>query len=179
MTDTTSFSTSVNPVEIELGKVYYGRCKWFNSKSGYGFITFKNNNNNMNDIFVHHNSIKVFNEQYKYLVIGEYIQFIIVENNNVNEKHKYYASEVCGIDGGKLMCETRKDFKDTRIKYKNQKKGDEEENVSSILSNTVENGLEENVSRMTESQTAWATVSKHRPLHNKEHSKPRSKGVRS
>lgn len=126
MTDTApSISTGINPVEIVIGKVYYGRCKWFNSKNGYGFISFKNDNGNMNDVFIHHNSIKVNDEQYKYLMIGEYLQFKIVENNNANEQHKYYASEVCGIDGGKLMCETRKEFRDTRNKFKTTKKNDE------------------------------------------------------
>ena len=126
MTDTVpSISTGINPSEIEIGKVYYGRCKWFNSKNGYGFISFKNDNGNVNDVFIHHNSIKVNDEQYKYLMIGEYLQFKIVENNNANEQHKYYASEVCGIDGGKLMCETRKEFRDTRNKFKTRKSGDE------------------------------------------------------
>jgi len=111
-------NTAINPIEIEIGKNYIGRCKWFNSKNGYGFISFKNDKDNINDIFIHHNSIKVNNEQYKYLVIGEYVQFKIIENDNINNKHKYYASEVCGINDGKLMCETRKEIKDSRINFK-------------------------------------------------------------
>jgi cold shock CspA family protein len=113
-------NVSVNPDEIQVDKTYFGKCKWFNSKSGFGFITFKNDKGNMNDIFVHHNSINVSNEQYKYLVIGEYLQFKICENDS-NQKHKYFASSVEGIDCGKLMCETRKDFREIRNKYKSQK----------------------------------------------------------
>lgn len=127
MTDCENITTAINPIEIEIGKIYYGRCKWFNSKSGYGFISFKNDNDNINDIFIHHNSIKVCNEQYKYLVIGEYVQFKIVQNDNSNQQHNFYASDVSGIDGGKLMCETRKEFRDTRNKYKTQLKNEHSE----------------------------------------------------
>jgi len=112
------YNTAINPIEIEIGKNYIGRCKWFNSKNGYGFISFKNDKDNINDIFIHHNSIKVNNEQYKYLVVGEYVNFKIIQNDNINNKYKYYASEVCGIDDGKLMCETRKEIKDARFKFK-------------------------------------------------------------
>lgn len=114
-------NTSVNPDEIEFGKIYIGRCKWFNSKNGYGFISFKNDKGNVNDVFVHHNSVKVNNEQYKYLVIGEYVQFKIIENE-MNEKHKFFAVEVEGVDGGKLMCETRKEFRESRNSFKDERK---------------------------------------------------------
>ena len=48
-----------------------GIVKWFNNKSGYGFITLKTGPIE-GDIFVHHSSLSVNTEQYKYLVQGEY-----------------------------------------------------------------------------------------------------------
>ena len=91
---------------IEVGKVVFGRVKWFNPKNGYGFITICNSDC---DIFVHLNAITVDSNQYKYLTIGEYVQFIVVDNNS-DSKYKYHASKVTGIHGGKLMCETRNEM---------------------------------------------------------------------
>lgn len=90
-----------------------GRVKWFNNKAGYGFITI----NAALDVFVHHSSIKVENQQYKYLVQGEYVEFNLV--NVEDSKHKFQASDVCGINGGKLMCETRREFRIARTTFKN------------------------------------------------------------
>ena len=89
-----------------------GRVKWFNNKAGYGFIT----DINANDIFVHHSSLAVANEQYKYLVQGEYVEFAVVKT--INGKYEYQADQVRGIKGGKLMCETRNKFKSDRTTYK-------------------------------------------------------------
>ena len=87
---------------------YMGRVKWFNNKAGYGFIT-ANQNGADTDIFVHHSDVMVANEQYKYLVQGEYVEFLI---NQTNEgPHKFKAAEISGIKGGKLMCETRNEFR--------------------------------------------------------------------
>jgi cold shock CspA family protein len=144
-------NTAINPIEIKIGKNYIGRCKWFNSKNGYGFISFKNDKDNINDIFIHHNSIKVNNEQYKYLVVGEYVNFKIIENDNINNKYKYYASEVCGIDDGKLMCETRKEIKDARIKFKSIN--------SSSLPTLVSDGVEEQEQEQEQKQE-WKISSK-------------------
>ena len=83
-----------------------GRVKWFNNKSGYGFITILNNTNNNQDIFVHHTSLSVQTNSYKTLYEGEYVEFTIspIENNS---EHKEQASSVTGIRGGPLLCETR------------------------------------------------------------------------
>ena len=83
-----------------------GRVKWFNNKAGYGFITLTDGPNAGSDIFVHHSSIMVSNEQYKYLVQGEYVDFDLVKANN--DKHEYHAVNISGVKGGHSMCETRR-----------------------------------------------------------------------
>jgi CspA family cold shock protein len=90
---------------------YTGRVKWFNNKAGYGFITITDGL----DIFVHHSAICVEN-QYKYLVLGEYVEFNLT--NTTSEKHKFQASLVNGINGGKLMCQTRNELKQYRNAYR-------------------------------------------------------------
>ena len=89
-----------------------GRVKWFNNKSGYGFITITAGEQEGTDIFVHHSSITVEKEQYRYLVQGEYVEFVLKEM--VDSEHKWQASGVSGITGGKLMCETRLETRATR-----------------------------------------------------------------
>ena len=90
-----------------------GRVKWFNNKAGYGFVTVTDGPKSGSDVFVHHSSIKVDSEQYKYLVQGEYTEFTL--SSVASDKHEFQAAEVCGIKGGKLMCETRNE---TRTLYK-------------------------------------------------------------
>jgi CspA family cold shock protein len=92
-----------------------GRVKWFNNKSGYGFITVTDGNKSGSDVFVHHSSIKVDSEQYKYLVQGEYVDFNLSDTKN--GVHEYQAVEVYGIKGGKLMCETRYESRVARSQY--------------------------------------------------------------
>ena len=79
-----------------------GRVKWFNNKSGYGFIT---RNSSNDDVFVHHSAIKVEQEQYKYLVQGEYVEFELEKATKGD--YEFQATSITGIKGGKLMCETR------------------------------------------------------------------------
>jgi CspA family cold shock protein len=83
-----------------------GQVKWFNNKVGYGFITVKQNGQD-SDIFVHHSNVTVSSEQYKYLIQGEYVEFAM--KHTENSAHEYQAENVSGINGGKLMCETRND----------------------------------------------------------------------
>lgn len=90
--------------------VYHGRVKWFNNKAGYGFITVIEgpvvNDKVGTDIFAHHTSICVSEEQYKYLVQGEYVEFSISTIETTTE-HKYQSSNIKGMNSGKLLCETR------------------------------------------------------------------------
>jgi cold shock CspA family protein len=83
-----------------------GCVKWFNNKAGYGFLSVSSEGTSERlDVFVHHSAIKVGQEQYRYLVQGEYVEFSFA--TVTTEGHKYQAAEVSGVRGGKLMCETR------------------------------------------------------------------------
>ena len=82
-----------------------GQVKWFNNKAGYGFITMKDDESKEIDIFTHYSTVQVDNVQYKYLVQGEYVEFELT--TSTNERHQNQAAKVTGINGGKLMCETR------------------------------------------------------------------------
>jgi CspA family cold shock protein len=81
-----------------------GRVKWFNSKTGYGFVTVTDGSKSGTDVFVHHSSVQVGKEQYRYLVQGEYVQFRLTKM--VDGPHEYQASDVTGVNCGQLMCES-------------------------------------------------------------------------
>lgn len=106
---------------------FTGRVKWFNNKAGYGFITVTDGPKSGSDIFVHHSSINVSTQQYKYLVQGEYIEFTL--SNVSSGSHEFQAVDVSGIKGGKLMCETRNELRTVRTTYKEQSQPKEEVKV--------------------------------------------------
>jgi cold shock CspA family protein len=85
-----------------------GQVKWFNTKAGYGFITGCGGEHKDHDIFVHYSSIKVVNSQYRYLVQGEYVEFNVVKPEG--DKHEHHAVNVTGINGGSIMCESRRSY---------------------------------------------------------------------
>jgi len=82
-----------------------GMVKWFNSKTGYGFITVLGDDSR--DIFVHYSNVKVDGLQYTYLVQGEYVEFDLVETGADNDKHTHHAVNITGIKGGPILCNTR------------------------------------------------------------------------
>jgi cold shock CspA family protein len=85
---------------------YVGKVKWFNNKSGYGFITFIDSSDfKGKDIFAHHSSLNVKDEIYKYLVQGEYVEFGVQKMDSGN--HEYQAMNIKGVLQNDLMCETR------------------------------------------------------------------------
>lgn len=85
---------------------YVGKVKWFNNKSGYGFITFIDTSDfKGKDVFAHHSSLNVKDEIYKYLVQGEYVEFNVQKMESGN--HEYQATNIKGILQNDLMCETR------------------------------------------------------------------------
>ena len=114
-----SSSTVSTPAVSSSSERYTGRVKWFNNKAGYGFITVTDGSKSGTDVFVHHSSIKVDSEQYKYLVQGEYVDFNLSDTKTAD--HEFQAGEVCGIKGGKLMCETRRESRVARTQYRNSK----------------------------------------------------------
>jgi cold shock CspA family protein len=106
-----STNTDTSSAQVSL----IGRVKWFNNKAGYGFITITDGDKSGTDVFVHHTAIEVSSQQYKYLVQGEYVQFKLVHTNGGT--HEYQSGGVSGVNGGKLMCETRNELKATRKTY--------------------------------------------------------------
>lgn len=108
-----------------------GRVKWFNNKAGFGFVTAVDGNYKDNDIFVHYSSINVPDEQYKYLVQGEYVDFELTESDK--SEHEFHAVNISGVKGGGLMCETRRQSLDTRpYKPRVYKTPDEREGVRTV-----------------------------------------------
>jgi len=96
-----------------------GRVKWFNNKTGFGFITTLTDSEGVkegSDVFVHHSAVKVSQEQYRYLVQGEYVEFVLSKLVNADaaaSKHEFQAVDVSGVKGGKLICETRWESRST------------------------------------------------------------------
>ena len=118
--DSTHIETNSNLSVVESKNTATGRVKWFNNKAGYGFIT----SSDGEDVFVHHSAIKVSQEQYRYLVQGEYVEFTPSSVSNL--KHKYQAGDVKGICDGKLMCETRNESRESRLSHMKQSSVDSE-----------------------------------------------------
>ena len=85
--------------------VLTGQVKWFNSKTGYGFITIVDGEHAGKDIFTHYSSIQVTDSQYKFLVQGEYVELGLSKPESGT--HEFQATNVTGIKGGKIMCEMR------------------------------------------------------------------------
>jgi len=120
-----SSSSAVSNATVSLSSERLtGRVKWFNNKAGYGFVTVSDGVKSGTDIFVHHSSINVDSEQYKYLVQGEYVEFCLLTTSSGD--HEFQAGDVCGIKGGKLMCETRNELKSVRTQYRTTKQIGEE-----------------------------------------------------
>jgi len=87
-----------------------GQVKWFNRQTGWGFITILDSETDNDDIFVHWRSLRIDNEQFKYLVAGEYVE-LNVKVDESNQKHPRTADDVSGVRGGQLMCEFRQENK--------------------------------------------------------------------
>ena len=106
-----------------------GQVKWFNNKAGYGFITASEGESVGKDIFIHFSSISSNeSQQYKYLVQGEYVEFVLDKSST--DKHEFQATQVSGVKGGKLMCETRKVSSDKeRPSYRRYNVRREEETI--------------------------------------------------
>jgi len=109
-----------------------GCVKWFNMKTGFGFLTVVQSVCGStlkigSEIFVHHSNVKVSEEQYRFLVQGEYVEFDV--SDVANGQHSCQAVNVTGMFGGKLMCETRNEARQQRSGGHD---GDEEEDDSYV-----------------------------------------------
>jgi cold shock CspA family protein len=98
--------TSSSSKGVLIAENLIGQVKWFNTKTGYGFITVCGGEYAQKDIFVHFSSIKIADPQYLYLVQGEYVNFDL--NKIESDKYQYHAVNVHGINGGSIMCELRR-----------------------------------------------------------------------
>lgn len=86
---------------------YYGKCKWFSDKSGYGFITVLSEGDKKGkEIFAHFSGIKPINSTYKTIVNGEYVSF-----DTIDGVKDLQAVNITGINGGPLMCDTNPNIK--------------------------------------------------------------------
>ena len=103
--DSNSSSSSSSNSSSIINNRLTGRVKWFNNKTGFGFITALEGDHKDSDVFVHHSTIKVAQDQYRYLVLGEYVEFEL--SKIVSNNHEFQAANVTGVKGGKLICETR------------------------------------------------------------------------
>lgn len=80
-----------------------GCVKWFDARRGYGYImVYTRETGECVDYFVHHSGIDTDTDVFKTLVAGEYVQFSTHRDN----KDRECASNVCGVNGGPLQCET-------------------------------------------------------------------------
>jgi len=80
-----------------------GRVKWFNNKKGYGFVKCLSDEYKDKDMFVHHTSLNVGSNVYKYLLEGEYVEFNVKKSD---KKYEFETFDMTGVMGGMLMCET-------------------------------------------------------------------------
>jgi cold shock CspA family protein len=111
----TDANANTDAIEVPVATTKLtGRVKWFNNKTGFGFITALTDSEGVkegSDVFVHHSAIKVAQEQYRYLTQGEYVEFVLssltVSGDTTASKHEFQAADVTGVKGGNLICETR------------------------------------------------------------------------
>ena len=110
--DNTNTNTSTDSTPGSSEPSYVGRVKWFNNRAGYGFVTVLDSDKRGTDVFAHHSGVSVDQEQYRYLVQGEYVSFQMSKSDSKN--HKWQATKVRGVLGGKLMCETHWEMRKER-----------------------------------------------------------------
>lgn len=129
-----------------------GMVKWFNNKSGFGFVTVSGTGEYAGkDIFAHYSSIRVTNSQYKYLVQGEYVDFKIVKSES--DTHEYQASDITGVMNGPILCETRRQVQASQNDSQRERKQTRRPRVERDAPNNAPNDADEG-NRMEESEDA-------------------------
>lgn len=91
------FFVTPNPFKMEE-QMQRGRCKWFDSKKGFGFITAEDGT----DLFVHQTEIKA--EGFRNLAEGESVEFRV----QIGHDGKRKAVGVTGPNGGFVQGEPRR-----------------------------------------------------------------------
>ena len=83
---------------------HIGRVKWFNNQKGYGFLTFKTESGEWEDVFVHHSALTGDDtDSFRYLVQDEYVEFGRVSSSDALAT----ASDVTGPLRNKLAYQLR------------------------------------------------------------------------
>jgi cold shock CspA family protein len=118
--------------------VYTGCVKWFN-RQGWGFITITNEGHADEDIFVRWDNLSC--EGYKYLVQGEYVEFSIENKPDAQDGRTYQAANVGGVNGGKLMCETRNEQRVSAAKHRNETRVNQQPQVPAPTPNSNQRPL--------------------------------------
>ena len=78
-----------------------GRCKWFDSKKGFGFIIVVNGDAANNEVFVHNSNVKPMISTRRFLYQGEYVSLNVSDDGS----GRLQATDVTGVMGGPLMCD--------------------------------------------------------------------------
>lgn len=86
MTVTSSSTHSLLHVRL------FGTVKWFNTKTGYGFITVNSGQYGGKDVFTHYSSIVTENPQYRCLYQDEQVTFHMIPSSKPN--HEFEAVDV-------------------------------------------------------------------------------------
>lgn len=140
-----------------------GRVKWFNTKSGYGFITVTDGPNSGTDVYAHHSAIVVGEEQFKYLVQGEYVHFATEVDSTTG---KLSAKSITGINNGQLMCETRRDVRDQYRQHREHDTTNTGSNVRPVSKHAPNKHVpnnsvkRDNTQNRRQSEAVWTKVGK-------------------
>ena len=99
----TETTTTVNMEEL-VGKRFLAKCKWFNNKLGYGFVTLvcDDDNNKITecDVFCHHSNVNPQVSTFKTLTQGEYVSLEISRCEDSSQSgQEFQAVNVTGVGG--------------------------------------------------------------------------------
>ena len=114
---------TVPETSSNVPQTHTGRCKWFNNRLGYGFVTVDNRTEGSDvpeDIFVHQTNVHPNSSTYRTLRQGEYVSFALSRDDN-----SVQAVNLTGLNGGPLLC----DSQDTRPSNRSNRSNDSRRNT--------------------------------------------------